>query len=185
MRSITLFIASSLDGYFAGPLDEIDWLISHGDDVYKSFYKQVEYILIGRKTYDISQKYDNNPFPRKKVWVISRKLAGGKYQDTEFIGADWVERMRDLKSNKGGGIWLVGGGEIIRECLRHHLLDEMIVSIHPIILGEGQYLFPDIPERIQLTLHNTETFDSGQVQLQYHITYNEKTTTDRLSDLIV
>lgn len=173
MRKLSIFIASSLDGYIAGPNDDLGFLKTvekEGEDYgYKTFTDTIDTILLGRKTYDwvIDQigpsHYDNG---ERDVYVITRKQrpATGK---TQFYTGDLVTLVQQLRSQKGKNIYCDGGSEIINELLKKDLIDEMIISIIPILLGEGTRLFADgRPEQL-LELVEVKNFDTGLTQLHY------------------
>lgn len=173
MRKLCLFIASSLDGYIAKPNDDLGFLKlveKEGEDYgYKTFTDSVDTIILGRKTYDwvIAQigpeHYDNG---ERDVYVITRRQrpAIGK---TQFYTGDLTELVRQLQSRNGKNIYCDGGAEVINELLKKDLIDEMIISIVPILLGEGTRLFTDgRPEQL-LELAQVKTFDTGLTQLHY------------------
>ncbi|MDQ3909707.1 MAG: hypothetical protein M3232_04815 [Thermoproteota archaeon] len=76
MRKIKLYIASSLDSYIASEGGGIDWLFTDEDYGYEKFYDSIDAILVGRKTYDQSLKFDEYPYKGKKVYVFTRRTDG-------------------------------------------------------------------------------------------------------------
>ncbi|MBI2145334.1 dihydrofolate reductase family protein [Candidatus Woesearchaeota archaeon] len=94
MRKVNLFIACSLDGYIAGPKGEIDWLFSDGDYGYSKFYKSVDAIIMGRKTYELSLSFDSWPHTGKKTYVLSRK--NNKPDSRVEFAKDGVELTKKL-----------------------------------------------------------------------------------------
>ncbi len=166
MRKVNLFIACSLDGYIAGPKGEIDWLFSDGDYGYAKFYKSVDAIIMGRKTYELSLGFDKWPHPGKKTYVLSRRKSNKADTRVEFA-SNGVELTKKLLKEKGKLIWLVGGGQAIKDLLNANLIDEYVISIHPVILGSGIPLFTGIKKQHGLKLHGVEKFNSGLVQLKY------------------
>ena len=173
MRKLSLFIASSADGYIAKPNDNLDFLSlveKEGEDYgYTAFTATVNTILIGRKTYDWvvktigSQHYDNG---ERKVYVITRteRPPSG---NTIFYTGDLRELVLKLKQENGKGIYCDGGAAVIHELLRHDLVDEMTISIIPVLLGEGIRLFnAGRPEQL-LQLVSSRSFDTGLAQLHY------------------
>ena len=160
MRKVILFIASSLDGYIARKDGGIDWLFSDDDYGYKKFYSSVDTVIMGRKTYDVAKGFEKEPFAGKEVIVFSRKRDG--------CANDPVKASMQLKKKKGKNIWLVGGSQIISVLMNAGLVDEIINSVHPIIIGNGIPLFDRIDET-SLKLINTKRFPSGLVQLHYDV----------------
>lgn len=169
-RKIVLYIASSLDGYIATPSHDITWLYDDQDYGYTQFYNSIDSLIMGRKTYDVINSIGVFPYKDKECFVVST----GEHSDNsyvQFITQKIVSKIKDLKKNKSkGNIWLVGGSQIIDFFLEHHLIDEIIVSVHPVLLGAGIPLFKEREEdSIQLELIDTKTFSTDLVQLHYEV----------------
>lgn len=172
-RKVILYIASSLDSYIAKPNDDLSFLSiveKEGEDYgYDQFIQSVDTVIIGRKTYDWVMKYVPEFVHKDKdSFVITRttKPSEGKIQ---FYTGDLKELVIRLKQKEGKNIFVDGGAEIVNELMKHHLIDEIILSIIPVILGEGIKLFKDgIPEE-KLILESSKSFDTGLVQLHYRI----------------
>ena len=166
MRKLVLFIATSLDGYIARLDGGIDWLFSDQDYGYAEFFAGVDTVVMGRKTYDVSLTFGEYPYKDKRGFVFSRTLYG-QNENVSFVEENIAEFIPELKQSLGKNIWLVGGSEIVAECVRQDLIDNFIISVHPMILGKGIPLFlPDLPER-KIELLGSKHFDSGLVQLSY------------------
>lgn len=173
MRKISLFIAMSLDGYIAKPNDDLGFLNlveKEGEDYgYAAFIDQIDTIIIGRKTYDYVLKnigathYDNG---KRDVYVIT-KTARPQVGRTVFYTGDLGELVGRLKSGKGKNIYCDGGAEVINELLQRDLIDELILSVVPILLGDGVRLFKDGRPEQALRFRTAKTFDTGLVQLHY------------------
>jgi dihydrofolate reductase len=173
MRILSLFIAASLDGYIAKPNDDLSFLKrveKEGEDYgYAAFTSTIDTIILGRKTYDwVLEKigtshYDNGD---RAVYVITRtaRPAVGK---TKFYTGDLAELVRELKGKSGKNIYCDGGAEIIDELLKNDLVDELIISVIPVLVGDGTRLFKDGRPEQELELVNTKTFDTGLIQLHY------------------
>lgn len=173
MRKLSLFIATSLDGYIAKPNDDLSFLKlveKEGEDYgYEKFTATIDTIILGRKTYDYvlreigSSHYDNG---KRNVFVITRteKPSVGK---TTFYTGNLTELVQHLKSGSGNNIYCDGGAEIINELLRNDLIDEIIISIIPVLVGNGTRLFNAGRPEQQLELVNSKTFDTGLTQLHY------------------
>jgi dihydrofolate reductase len=173
MRTLTIFIATSLDGYIAQPNDDLSFLKlveKEGEDYgYKEFTETIDTIIIGRRTYDWvlkeigSSHYDNG---ERNVYVITRteRPSVGK---TTFYAGNLPELVRQLKSENGKNIYCDGGAEIINELLKNDLIDEFIISVIPVLVGNGTRLFKDGRPEQQLELVKAKTFDTGLTQLHY------------------
>lgn len=173
MRKLSLFIATSLDGYIAKPNDDLSFLKlveKEGEDYgYAAFTANIDTIILGRKTYDYvlkeigSSHYDNG---QRDVYVITRteRPAIGR---TTFYSGNLAELVRQLKSQNGKNIYCDGGAEIINELLQHDLVDEFIISVVPILVGNGTRLFKDNRPEQQLELLSAKSFDTGLTQVHY------------------
>jgi dihydrofolate reductase len=166
VRKLILFVATSLDGYIAGPNEEIDWLFTDQDYGYREFYARIDTVLMGRKTYDLALSFGDYPYPGAAAYVFSRapRQPDGHAQ---FVAGEVGAFVEQLKRQPGRDIWLVGGGQIVRECLVADAVDEFVISVHPILLGAGIPLFPaGFPKR-SLALQHVQRFESGLVQTVY------------------
>ena len=173
MRTLSIYIATSLDGYIAKPNDDLGFLKlveKEGEDYgYSEFTETIDTIILGRKTYDWVLKeigtshYDNGD---RNVYVISRteRTAIGK---TTFYTGDLTALVQKLKAENGKNIYCDGGAEIINELLKKDLVDEMIISIIPILLGDGTRLFKDGRPEQELEFVKAKTFETGLTQVHY------------------
>lgn len=169
MRKIRLFIASSLDGYIARTSGEVDWLFTDADYGYAEFFDSIDTLVMGGKTYRQILEFGEYPYKGKKGFVFSKTLQG-KNDDVEFVGGDIKSFIDKLRNDSGGDIWLVGGAEIIHYFIKERLLDELILSIHPIILGDGiPLIVKDASLSTKLQLKEVKTFDSGLLQVSYDL----------------
>lgn len=171
MRKIILSLAVSLDGYIAKPNGDIEWLkkvpnpekLDYG---FSKFYKSIDTTVMGNNTYKEILGF-NIPFPfqDKEIFVIRRKNTG----DTKFVHftSDTDALVKELKGKSGKDIWLIGGGQINTEFLNKGFIDELLVRIVPIIIGEGLPLFANKAEETIFQLIKTESYSSGVVQLTY------------------
>lgn len=168
-----IYIATSLDGYIAKPNDDLSFLKlveKEGEDYgYAEFTKTIDTIILGRKTYDWvvreigSSHYDNG---ERNVYVITRTARPGVGKTT-FYSGDLTELVQKLKSENGKNIYCDGGAEIINELMRSDLIDEFIISIIPVFVGNGTRLFKDNRPEQNLELVNVKSFDTGLTQLHY------------------
>jgi len=173
MRKLSLFIATSLDGYIAKPNDDLSFLKlveKEGEDYgYAEFMANIDTIILGRKTYDYvlkeigSSHYDNG---QRDVYVITRteRPSVGR---TTFYSGNLTELVRRLKSENGKNIYCDGGAEIVNELLQQDLIDEFIISVIPVLLGNGTRLFKDGRPEQQLEFISAKSFDTGLTQLHY------------------
>ena len=173
MRKLSLFIATSVDGYIAKPNDDLSFLKrveKEGEDYgYSEFTTNIDTILLGRKTYDYVLKeigashYDNG---QREVYVLTR-TAKPKVGSTTFYTGSLTELVQQLKSKPGKNIYCDGGAEIINALLQHDLIDEFIISVVPILLGNGTRLFKDNRPEQLLEFVSSGSFDTGLIQMHY------------------
>lgn len=168
--TVILFIAASLDGYIAGPDDDLSWLFTDADYGFSNFFKGVDTLLMGRGTYEVIRTFGEWPYPGKRTIVVSRS-SGLEIETpaTELYCGELPELLAKLSDQECHRVWLVGGGELVRSFLEQGLLDEISVSMHPILLGKGVPLFPGGFRRTLLLLKDTKSFEGGLVQLNYHV----------------
>lgn len=178
MRKLSIFIATSLDGYIAKPDNDLSFLKiveKEGEDYgYSEFTANIDTIILGRKTYDYVLKeigpshYDNG---QRDIYVITR-TERPRIGRTNFYTGNLADLVRELKSKDGKNIYCDGGAEIINELLKHDLIDEFIISIIPVLVGKGTRLFKDgRPEQV-LELVSTKQFVKGLAQLHYKRAHN-------------
>lgn len=170
-RKIKLFIAQSLDGYIARQDGGLDWLHAipnpdKDDHGYGAFIAGIDLIIMGRKTYAEVLGFDV-PWPyEQETWVVSRGDVATETPSTVVVN-DWEKEVRKALSEPGKDIWLVGGGQLITEFLHEGLIDEMLISIIPVILGDGIPLFPDNPLETYFELISNTSYKSGVVNISY------------------
>jgi dihydrofolate reductase len=170
-RKVILFIAASLDGFIAKPNDDLSFLSivqQEGEDYgYTEFIKSVDTVILGRKTYDwVMTQVSVFPHADKNTFVITRmaRTAIGK---TQFYTGNLKNLISDLKNENGKNIFVDGGAEIVHQLLKDNLIDEFIISIIPVFLGNGKRLFREGRPEEQLELISVKEFDKGLVQLHY------------------
>ena len=170
-RRLALFIATSLDGYIAGPGGDLSWLFHDADYGYTPFYARVDTVLMGRRTYETALSFDPWPYAGRKAVVFSR---GGERAvsspDTVATARSPADVVAELRAREGGTLWLVGGGELAKACFDAALVDDVIVSIHPLLLGGGTPLVAPGTRPTPLTLVGERRFPSGLMQLVYRVT---------------
>ncbi|WP_018612404.1 dihydrofolate reductase family protein [Segetibacter koreensis] len=179
-RKVVLYIAMSLEGFIAKRNDDISFLSiveQKGQDYgYGDFIKTIDTVILGRKTYDKVLTL-GIPFPHsdKKTFVITRTAKPPSGNITFYTG-NITNLVLSLKQEAGKNIFIDGGAEVVHEMMKQNLIDEFIISIIPIFLGEGIPLFKQGRPEKRLQLINSKTFEKGLVQLHYTIA--EEQTTD-------
>jgi dihydrofolate reductase len=167
MRRVKLFIATSLDGYIARADGRVDWLFTDDDYGYAAFYESVDTVVMGRRTYDDVLGFGPYPYADKTGYVFSHSRPAASNDPVAFVSESPAALVARLRESAGRDIWLVGGAGLTAAFLDEDLIDDFIVSSHPIILGSGIPLFPRQGRELRLALSGVTTFESGLVQLRY------------------
>ena len=169
MRKLILGLAVSLDGFIEGPNGEYDWCFTDQDYGMKEFMNNTDTILFGRKSYELMESVEPGAYPGKQKIVFSTTMTEWHGKDETLLVKDAESYVKKIKNETGRNIWLFGGANLVTSLLNAGLIDELMLSVHPVILGSGKPLFAGLKERVQLTLTGTKGFSSGLVQLFYSI----------------
>jgi len=170
-RKVILYIAMSLDGFIAKPDGDISFLSQveqDGEDYgYSAFTETIDTIILGRKTYDkvLSMGY-KLPYGEREVYVLSRSYKPDS-GTIHFYSGNLPELIFRLKNRDGKHIYCDGGAETAQRLLQDDLIDEFIISIIPILLGDGISLFNRSFQQRKLQLVKSKSFEKGLVQLHY------------------
>ena len=170
MRKVILGVAVSLDGFIEGPNGEYDWCFTDPDYNLKDFFKRIDTIFVGRKTYEMSSEMEGGGagFPKFKQYIFSTTLDQVKDGAT-LIKGDIKTEVGKIKNEKGKDIWLFGGAILTTSLMNLGIVDELSLAVYPILLGGGKLLFNNIKERIKLSLVDTKKYSTGLVSLTYNI----------------
>lgn len=188
MRRIIALIHLSLDGFAAGPNDELDW-ISYDDDLEKyshSLHDQTDAVIWGRRTYEGMASFwlavPGNPesSPAEMAHarflegatkiVVSRTLDAVEWDgatNTVLIKDDIADQINAIKAQPGKDIWFLGSVALFQTFAQLDLIDEYRIQINPTTLGEGKPLFAGVTRPMKLKLLESQTFPSGVVALRY------------------
>lgn len=187
MRKVKYSVGVSLDGYIAASDGSVDWLQratsrgAKGEDFGMSeFFKSIDTVLMGRKTYEVAVKLGmaKSGYPKMKNYIFSRTLAPGERDGVEFVSGGLAEFVADLKAKRGKDIWLCGGGELAREALREGAVDEIMLGVVPMLIGAGLPAFPPGFPETELGLVECKQYKGGVITLTYAVV---KTDTPRIS----
>jgi dihydrofolate reductase len=183
-RKVIVHIGTSADGYIARPDGDLEWLTSRpapqGFYGMNAFMKSIDAKVLGRKTYEASLRMGATFDARNPHIVCSRHpppadLPSGVRFVTDAIGP-FVRRLRE---QPGKDIWLMGGGELIASFLDAQAIDEFVISVAPVFIGEGIPLIARRHRHVPLELLSSERFEDGVVQLHYRIQNAESYLPDR------
>ena len=175
-RTVILYIATSLDGYIAKPGDDLSFLKlvqKEGEDYgYTDFIKTVDTVILGRKTYDwVMTQLKEFPHADKEAYIITRTARPG-IGKTHFYTGNLKELILRLKAEAGKNIFIDGGAEIVNELLNQKLIDEFVISVVPVLVGNGTRLFKDGRPEQELKLMEVKKFDTGLIQFHYKVAGN-------------
>ena len=188
-RKIIVYIATSADGYIARADGSVDWLNRpRTADNYgmSDFYKSIDTILWGRKTYDpVLQKFSSkkskakrsspktsktkSPGSHMKNYVFSRRPPETSPPEVEFVNAPIKEFTKLLRSQPGKNIWMMGGAGIIGSFLDEGEIDEFMIHVVPMFIGEGIPLVQPRHRTVPLQLLTTQAYSDGVVRLHYAV----------------
>jgi dihydrofolate reductase len=166
---VAVFIAMSLDGYIARPDGGLDWLsrFENEEHGYREFFSSIDALVVGRGTYDVVLGFAEWPYAGKRCVVLTHRAAPARHGEDFHDGPPrpLLERL----GREGVRRVYVDGGVVIRQFLKEQLIDEMTISVIPVVLGAGIPLFAGTGVERWLTLKGTRSWPSGLVQLRYAV----------------
>jgi dihydrofolate reductase len=177
MRKIIVYIATSADGFIARKDDAVDWLDRpriKGNYGMGEFYKSIDTILWGRKTYDMILRFqkegkDAPDMSGIRNYVFSRRPPRKVARGFEFVNQPIREFAKNLRAEKGKDIWMMGGGGIIASFLDEGEIDGFIIHVIPTFIGEGIPLVAPRNRTVPLKLLSSKKFPDGVVRLHYEV----------------
>jgi len=170
MRKVIMGLAVSLDGFIEGPNGEYDWCFTDQDYGLSAFIRRIDNIFMGRRTWDLAKAMGKeSPWKGITTYVYSNTLNSIDEKDTMLVSGDVVTETRRIKALPGKDIWLFGGAELISTFMNENLVDELWLSVHPVLLGGGKPLFKNLQGRKLLRLEEVKEFDTGMVSIKYTI----------------
>ena len=181
MRKIIFQVAVSLDGYFEGPNNELDWhnVEEQFNHYAIEFLRSLDLLLFGRTNYQMMEAYWTTRQAKKDDPVVagfmnslpkivfSKQLHHVTWENTKLINDHVEEEIKQLKNMPGKNIAIFGGSDFVTSIIPSGLIDEYRIMVCPVFLGGGKTLFGGIRERLQLDLEKTEKFKSGNIMLYY------------------
>jgi dihydrofolate reductase len=179
-RKIIVYIATSADGYIARPDGDVEWLNRRPDTVdygMGKFYRTIDTILWGRKTYDWLLDYHRKK--KTKGGMFDTKLANYVFsrnppksappQGVEFVSEPLKAFAKRLRAKPGKHIWMMGGGELIASFLDAGEIDEFDIHVIPTLIGDGIPLIARRHRDVPLRLRSARKYPDSVVRLQYEI----------------
>ena len=173
-RKVIVHIAASADGYIARPDGDLDWLTSRpkpkGFYGISAFMKSIDTMVFGRKTYEASLRLGGKFDSKGRHVVFSRRAPPADAPPgVEFENGAIGPFVSCLREQPGKDIWLMGGGDLIASFLDEHAIDEFVVSVVPVFIGDGIPLIARRHRHVRLGLDSVERFEDGLVQLRYQV----------------
>ncbi len=175
MSKLVLYLAISLDGKISGPNHDVAWLEEvpnpeKSDFGYYAFISRIGTTIMGRTTYDWVKDQDVPwPYASTDNYVLTSNQSLADNEEVSFISEDHFDAIRALKEKSEKDIWLIGGAKVNQSCLNAGVVDEVIVTIMPVILGEGTTLFNPPYDRKWLDHIETKTFASGVCEMRFRV----------------
>jgi dihydrofolate reductase len=171
--TVSVFVGTSLDGFIARPNDDLDFLPEGGGEPhgYAEFMASVDTLVIGRKTYEKVLTFDVWPYGEKRVVVLSSHpldLSAAKGAVVEQMAGSPAEIVSQLAASGAHHLY-IDGGITIQGFLRAGLIQRLIITRVPVLIGEGVPLFGALPRDVQLCHVATRHYASGLVQSEYDV----------------
>jgi dihydrofolate reductase len=183
MRKIVMSNWVTVDGFFAGPNGELDWIIQD-PEVNKAMHElmHADTMLLGKVTYQMFENswphmakdpnvpkevrtQANEVIQMTKV-VFSKTLNEVTWENSKLFNRNLVEEVKKLKQGKGTDIAIFGSGTIVKQLANEGLIDEYVIVVTPVVLGVGKLLFNDV-KKFNLKSLEAKNFDSGNILLHY------------------
>ena len=173
-RKVIVHIATSADGYIARPDGDLEWLTSRpapkGFYGMNAFMRSIDTKLLGRKTYEVSLRMGAKFDSMSRHIVFSRRAPPADAPSgVEFVNGAIGSFVSRLRVQPGKDIWLMGGGELIASFLDEQAIDEFVISVAPVFIGDGIPLMAQRHRHVPLDLQSVERFEDGLVQLHYRV----------------
>lgn len=172
MRKLSYYVACSVDGFIAHEDGTWDGFLPDGEAVadYFASLERFDAVLMGRRTYEVGlREGKTDPYPRMESLVFSRTMKASPDERVELVSDGAGERVRRLKEEEGGDIYLCGGAELARALFDEELIDEIVLKVNPFLMGSGIPLFSGVVRQTALELVKSTVYDNGVVVLRYRV----------------
>lgn len=175
--NITVYIATSLDGFIARENDDIDWL-PNGEDAeseedygYQEFIDSVDALVMGRNTYELALSFDSWPYGEKPVIVLSSRQVDIPHNIEKTVESMCAipQEVVSRLAERGFKHLYIDGGKTIQGFLSEGLIKQLIITKVPILIGTGIPLFSSLPHDVKLHHLETRQFKNGLVQSKYEV----------------
>ena len=177
MPKVTLYIAQSLDGFIADEDGGVDWLETFHDSFdkgvpggsYDEFFQTLDCLILGARTYEQILTFGAWPYDNLPTFVVTHRELRVIKDSVSLYAGDLVKLVEEVIPPECENIWLVGGANLAQDFLHLGLVDEIRLSIIPVLLGQGISLFSNSDTKHVLHLANTVAYENGIVELYYEI----------------
>lgn len=166
---VTLQLAISLDGFIARPDGGFDWCFTDQDYGMAEFRHSADAVIMGRRCYELLLQMGEPPDPGKPHYVLSHAQLPADHPSVTFFAGDVAALRVKMVAEGVRHAWLFGGSDVCGQFAQAGLIDEVIVAVHPLALGQGIPLFGGLTRDLKLKLKDTRNFDTGLVMLHYHV----------------
>jgi len=172
MRSVALILTTSLDGFIAEPDGGVDWLVSPPDDVpadYLDLLESIDCLVMGSATYRVSLALQGGTdvFEGRDVFVFTARDDLPAHPGVTFVHNPAEQFVAELKERSGGTIWLFGGGRLATALSDAGLVDDYLIVVQPVLLGDGIPLWLTPHGRIELRLVTARAWAGGIAELRF------------------
>ena len=170
MRRVFYRVATSLDGYIAGPRSETDWIVHDPTVDFAKIYESVDTVLLGRRTYELTRQPGAPPWPQGwQIYVFSTTLVPEEHPDVTVVRVEASRQVAALRAAPGRDVWLFGGGSLFRSLLEAKQVDLVEVLVVPVLLGDGIPLLERGAPQTSLAFEQVERYPSGLLSLRYRV----------------
>ena len=177
MRTVYYSAACSLDFFIhKGEGDTYDWIRGgpKSEAMLDALWADTDTLVMGRKTWEVARrmmdgKPENDPFTGVHSYVVSRTLSAIDQPNATLVQTDPVAFVRDLKMRPGKRIFAFGGAQLVSALVAAGLVDELHLSVQPVLLGGGVPLLEPLGRQVQLELKDSSLLDQGAVQIVYRM----------------
>jgi dihydrofolate reductase len=172
MRKLIAYLATSADGFIAREDGDVAWLDRprpKGSYGMAGFYASVDTIVMGRATFDFARRYGDGSNPGKATYVFSRTLDPGAFPQVTVVRESPAEFAARMRASPGKDVWLMGGAELFGDFLDAGEIDELIVHVVPVLIGQGIPLLSPRRREQALALQSSRRYPDGVVRLHYAV----------------
>jgi dihydrofolate reductase len=176
-RKLVYYVAMTVDHYIAREDATVDGFAAEGHHIadYLDILRDYDTVLMGKNTYEWGYQFGIQPgqpsptYGHMMQYVFSESMELYEHEQLRVIRDDPAEFVRKLKAQDGKAIYLCGGGQLAGYLLSHHLVDELILKVNPVVFGRGIPVFGDLVDGFSLSLLDTKVYNNGVLYLHYAI----------------